>query len=88
MSNVLAAKVLTVLGFFLGPLFPIIGQFLVDKAKSWVAWVLIAITILWIAVPTSTAQKDGTASTSSAIVLFLAYFAILIYATIHVFRDF
>jgi hypothetical protein len=92
-GTLVAAQVVTWLGLILGPLFPIIGQFMVDGVKSWVAWVFIVLLLLFVIVPPSlmAAEDKETAAKNTAtlvIVCALIYFGLLIYAIYHVMADF
>jgi hypothetical protein len=53
MGAVLAAQILTTLGIF-QPLTPIIGQFILDGAKSWLGWVFLVLLIAFIVIPSAT----------------------------------
>lgn len=95
-----AGRVLTFLGIFLGPLFPIIGLFMIEGVRS-LAWAFIVIIILWLALPLGIGakelregqeggdvQRNISGSMIAFIVLFLIYLGLLIYACYHVMADF
>jgi hypothetical protein len=92
MGNKLAsARALTILGYFFGPIFPMIGCFL-PSPPHWLAYVFLAL-VVWFGImifvqageTSRTENKAGTSGSWS--VWALIYLAFLIYATVVVFRD-
>jgi hypothetical protein len=93
-NTLVSAQVLTVLGYFLGPLFPTIGYFLLPKGEclKWIFLILLIWLVLMAIIPAMTIReeppKTATAVSASWSIWALVYLGFLIYATVRVFRDY